>query len=64
VTARFKLAAAGLFLGFLAFRLFCAGGTLVPYRDAGEMVADAHTLGVAHPPGYPFYALAGKAFSR
>ena len=32
-----------------------------PYRDTGEMISMAHTLGVAHPPGYPFYTLLSKA---
>ncbi|MBN1823656.1 MAG: DUF2723 domain-containing protein [Endomicrobiales bacterium] len=35
---------------------------LAPYRDTGEMVSVAHTLGVAHPPGYPFYILVSKVF--
>lgn len=51
-----------VWLGLFAFHVFCAGGAVVPYRDTGEMVVDAHTLGVAHPPGYPLYTLAGKAF--
>lgn len=54
------LKGAALFLGLWAFHLFAAGGALVPYRDTGEMVLQAHTLGVAHPPGYPFYGLLGK----
>jgi len=49
-----------LFLVLWGFHLYSAGGTLVPYRDTGEMVVNAHTLGVAHPPGYPFYTLTGK----
>lgn len=36
--------------------------SVAPYRDTGEMVAVAHTLGVAHPPGYPFYTLISKLF--
>lgn len=32
----------------------------MPYRDTGEMVTNAQTLGIAHPPGYPLYILAGK----
>ncbi|HRY29305.1 MAG TPA: DUF2723 domain-containing protein [Elusimicrobiota bacterium] len=51
-----------LFLAFWGFHLHFAGGTVVPYRDSGEMVTDAHTLGVAHPPGYPLYVLLGKVF--
>jgi tetratricopeptide (TPR) repeat protein len=33
-----------------------------PYRDTGEMVSVAKTLGIAHPPGYPFYTLLSKIF--
>jgi hypothetical protein len=36
--------------------------TIAPYRDAGEMTTVIHTLGVAHPPGYPLYTLLGKIF--
>ncbi len=54
------LTACLLFLALWAFHLFSAGGTLVPYRDSGEMAVVARTLGVAHPPGYPLYALLGK----
>lgn len=36
--------------------------SVAPYRDTGEMVAVAHTLGVAHPPGYPLYTLISKLF--
>jgi tetratricopeptide (TPR) repeat protein len=52
-----------VFLALWGFHLYSAGGALVPYRDTGEMTAAIHTLGVAHPPGYPAYVLAGKAFS-
>ncbi len=31
--------------------------------DSGELAAAVHTLGVAHPPGYPAYVLLGKLFS-
>lgn len=37
--------------------------TLSSYRDAGDMAAGAWTLGVPHPPGYPFYVLLGKAWT-
>jgi hypothetical protein len=32
-------------------------------RDAADMAAAAMTLGVAHPPGYPFYSLLGHAWN-
>ncbi|MBI3296882.1 MAG: DUF2723 domain-containing protein [Elusimicrobia bacterium] len=34
----------------------------VTFGDAGEFAAAAATLSPAHPPGYPLYVLAGKAF--
>lgn len=33
----------------------------VGWYDAGELVAGAHTLGVAHPTGFPLWALLAKA---
>jgi hypothetical protein len=33
----------------------------VPPGDGGELIVAAHTLGVAHPPGYPLLTLLGKA---
>lgn len=53
-----------LFLALWGFHLCSAGGTVVPYRDTGEMVVNSHTLGVAHPPGYPLYTLLGKAVQQ
>ena len=35
----------------------------VSHGDSGEMIAVAHTLGVAHPPGYPLYTLLAKLFA-
>ncbi len=35
----------------------------VPGGDAGELVAVAHSLGVAHPPGYPLWTLLAKLFT-
>ena len=32
--------------------------------DTGEFIATAHTLGVAHPPGAPFYTLLGNILSN
>lgn len=34
----------------------------LPGGDSGELITAAHTLGVAHPPGYPLYTLLGKLF--
>jgi hypothetical protein len=49
-----------LFFGAFAVYLFSAAPALAPYRDMGEMVSVTRTLGVAHPPGYPLYALLGR----
>ena len=35
----------------------------VNFEDSGEFITSAHTLSVAHPPGYPLYLLLGKLFS-
>ncbi|HBE88762.1 MAG TPA: hypothetical protein DDW67_06435 [Elusimicrobia bacterium] len=56
-------AAAGLFILFLGLYSFLMPPVLAPYRDAGEMACDVYSLGVPHPPGYPLYVLAGRAFS-
>ena len=48
-----------LVFGLYLVTLFPA---MAPYRDSGEMTTVIHTLGVAHPPGYPLYTLIGKVF--
>lgn len=60
---RDKAIVVGMFIGVAAFYVAMCGPTVVPYRDAGEMTVLAHTLGVAHPPGYPLYTVVGKIFS-
>ncbi|NJL71573.1 MAG: DUF2723 domain-containing protein [Candidatus Competibacteraceae bacterium] len=32
-------------------------------EDSGELIIAAHTLGVAHPSGYPLWCLLGKLFT-
>ena len=57
-----RLAAAALGLVVLAIYM----RTLAPDvagGDSGELVTVAHTLGVAHPPGYPLYTLLAKLFT-
>jgi hypothetical protein len=51
-------------LATFALYLHCAGPTLVPYRDAGEMATTVTKLGVLHAPGYPLYTLIAHLFSR
>jgi uncharacterized membrane protein len=36
----------------------------VPPGDSGELIAVAHTWGIAHPPGYPLYTLLAAAVDR
>ena len=57
------LADSGIFLASLALY----AGTLAPSvltADNGELQLVAWKLGIAHPPGYPLYTLAGFLFSR
>jgi hypothetical protein len=43
-----------------AVYLFIAFPGLSPFRDAGDFAAAVPSLGIAHPPGYPLYVLAGR----
>lgn len=52
-----------IFVSLLALYVFTLYPSVSPYRDSGDMIASAFTLGVAHPSGYPLYALAGKIFA-
>ncbi len=54
-------AAAGLSLAAFAAYLRGAWPSLAA-RDAGDLALAAYRLGVAHPPGYPLYALLGHAW--
>ena len=47
------------FISFMVY-LYTLFPGVAPYRDTGEMVSVAHTLGIAHPPGYPLYTLVSK----
>ncbi len=44
-----------------AFYLHGASPSIAP-RDSADMASAALTLGVAHPPGYPLYAVLGKVW--
>lgn len=47
--------------GLIALGVYAATlNPTVSHGDSGEMIAVAHTLGVAHPPGFPLYALLAK----
>jgi hypothetical protein len=56
---------------WLAVFVFCASlglytSTLSPaisVGDSPELISSAHTLGIAHPPGYPLFSLLGKGIS-
>jgi 4-amino-4-deoxy-L-arabinose transferase-like glycosyltransferase len=53
----------GIGLALLSFLIYLS--TLCPsvyLGDSGELSAAAFSLGVAHPSGYPLYALVGKVF--
>src|SRR6185295_2563958 len=56
--------ALALFFGFFALYVHSMAPGLAPYRDTGEMVVSAGTLGVSHPPSYPLYILLGRAFEN
>jgi tetratricopeptide (TPR) repeat protein len=56
-----------LLFGALAFLvpLLLYGSTLcptVPVGDGGELTCAAHSLGIAHPTGYPLFCLWGRVF--
>jgi hypothetical protein len=53
--------ALAVFAAVFALYLYCLYPTIAP-RDSADMAAAALTLGVAHPPGYPLYALLGRAW--
>lgn len=50
-----------LFLGVFSCYAATAYPTIAP-RDSADMAAAALSLGVAHPPGYPLYAVLGHAW--
>ena len=55
-----------IFLGATALYLFTLAPSITQRHfgtDSAELTATAHTLGVAHPTGYPTYLLLAKTFS-
>ena len=57
------LLAAAVFLASFAVYSATAARSLV-WGDSAEFVSVAHTLGIAHPPGYPLYTLLGALAVR
>jgi hypothetical protein len=53
--------AAAVFAAVFLLYLACLYPAIAP-RDSADLIAAAMTLGVAHPPGYPLYALLGRAW--
>jgi len=51
-------------LAVLAVYLFTMHPTISPYRDSGDLIVSAQTVGIAHPPGYPAYVLLCKSLSQ
>ncbi|MBN1660118.1 MAG: DUF2723 domain-containing protein [Anaerolineae bacterium] len=60
LAAAVGLLSLGLYLATLAPGLTWAHHS----SDGGELAAAAHTLGIAHPPGYPTYLLLAHLFTR
>ena len=52
----------GIFLAAFAFFLWQCAPSIAPL-DSTELAAVGTTLGIAHPPGYPLYSLAARAWS-
>ncbi|MDH4222727.1 MAG: DUF2723 domain-containing protein [candidate division Zixibacteria bacterium] len=46
--------------GFFYLLTLCPA---ISWIDSGELSVVCHTLGIAHPTGYPLYTLIGKVFS-
>ena len=55
------VAAVAVFAAAFAAYLAAAYPAIAP-RDSSDLAAAAMTLGVAHPPGYPFYSMLGRAW--
>ncbi len=64
-SVNWKIGAGALaFAGSLALYLATMAPGLPPGHDSAELVTAATVLGIAHPPGYPFYVLIGHLFTR
>nr|MBC7243906.1 DUF2723 domain-containing protein [Chloroflexota bacterium] len=51
-----------LFIACLVLYVHTLAPTILP-ADSGEFQLVAHVLGIAHPPGYPFYTMLAKLFT-
>ena len=52
-------------MGGIAFAVYAiTAHPSLPAGDSGELITVAHSLGVAHPPGYPLYTLLGYVWSH
>ena len=62
ISARVRwLCACGVFVALLTVYRLTILPTMVD-QDSGELVAAAHTLGIAHPTGYPLWTMLGRLF--
>jgi hypothetical protein len=68
MSSRWWTIGVGVLLFGICLSAYCA--TLAPTitwrhagTDSGDLVTAAYTLGIAHPTGYPLFALLGKAFT-
>ncbi|MFN3550545.1 MAG: protein O-mannosyl-transferase family, partial [Endomicrobiia bacterium] len=53
-----------LFFNIFLIYLYTLFPTVAAYRDSGEFCSVGKILGIAHPPGYPFYTLLINIFGR
>jgi hypothetical protein len=54
----------GLAVFLAAFGVYCATlSRTVGFVDSGELALVSHTLGIAHPTGYPLYTLFSHLFT-
>ncbi|MBI3019371.1 MAG: DUF2723 domain-containing protein [Deltaproteobacteria bacterium] len=51
-----------VFLGSFLVYLYTLSPTIT-LEDSGELITAAHTMGIAHPSGYPLYVFLGKLFT-
>ena len=61
MTQKYIFPAISLLVSFGVYLLTM--GNTVSFFDSGELIAASATMGLAHPPGYPLYVLAGHIFS-